>query len=148
MKLALFDSYLSAIKNSVGTKMFRNFFLEANGKKIDILKNGKVSCASFVSSILYLFKLIGDSHATIDSTLKDMEKSGWKEIKKPKIGCVILWENQKGHRHLGFYLGGKSTISHRPEKRTPVKHHWTYGVDKNGNPKRKIIAFFWNDKLK
>jgi hypothetical protein len=145
--ILFFDSYFSAIKNSVGTKMFRNLFLNVNGKKSDVLKNGDLSCAYFVSSILYLFGLIKEKHATVDGTLMDMEKSGWREIKKPEIGSVILWETQKKHEHLGFYLGEKSAISHRPEKRFPIKHHWTYGTDKNGNPKRKIIAFYWNKKL-
>lgn len=146
-KLLIFDSYLATIKNSVGTKMFRNLFLNVNGKKTDVLKNGDLSCAYFVSSILYLFGLIKEKHATVDGSIKGMKRFGWKIIKKPKIGCVILWDLKDGHRHLGFYLGGKSAISHRPEKRVPVKHHWTYGVDKNGNPKRKILAFHWNDKL-
>jgi hypothetical protein len=143
----IFDSYLSAIKNSVGTKIFRNLFVKINGKKNDVLKNGDLSCAYFVSSVLYLFGLIKEKHATVDGALKDMEKSGWKEIKKPKIGCVILWDLKNEQRHIGFYMGEKSAISHRPEKRTPVKHHWTYGIDKNGNPKRKILAFYWSKKL-
>jgi hypothetical protein len=91
----------------------------------------------------------------VDGTLKDMKKSGWKEIpfdfaqgkQKPKLGCVILWENQRGHEHLGFYIGEESAISHRLEKRMPIEHYWTYGVDKNGNPKRKIISLYWNNKL-
>ena len=53
----LFDTYIVVIKNSVGSNIFRNSYAKVNGKKKDILKNGKVSCAFFVSSILALFPL-------------------------------------------------------------------------------------------
>jgi len=33
------DSYLAVIKNSVGSKTFRNFYAKVNGKKQDLLKN-------------------------------------------------------------------------------------------------------------
>jgi hypothetical protein len=76
-----------------------------------------------------------------------MKKSGWEKTKKPKPGCVILWENQKGHEHLGFYFGKKSAISNDSKKKIISEHHWTYGADKNGKPKRKIIGLYWNKKL-
>ena len=153
LKLMIFDSYLSAIKNSVGTKIFRNLFFNVNGKKKDILKNGDLSCAYFISSILYLFGLIKEKHATVDGALKDMKKSGWKEIKNPKPGCIILWDykplknGKLGNRHLSFYLSGKSAISHRSEKRMPIRHDLNRGTGKNIIPIRKIIAFYWNKKL-
>ncbi len=127
--------------------MFRNLFFDVKGKKADILKNGNLSCAVFVSSVLYLFKLISGTHATINSTLADMKKSGCREIKKPKIGCLALWDYEKGHRHLGFYIGKKSAVSNDSQKRIIARHHWTYGTDKNKKPKRKILSFYWNKKL-
>jgi len=42
--------------------------------------------------ILYLFKLIKNVHTTVNSTVKDLQKSGWKLIKKPKVGSIIVWE--------------------------------------------------------
>ena len=145
--MLFFDSYLATIKNSVDSKIFSNLFFNIKSKKTDILKSGKLSCAVFVSSVLYLFKMIRDRHATVDSTLADMKKSGWKEIKEPKIGCVILWDYDKGHRHLGFYTGADSAISNDSKKGKISKHHYTYGFNKKKNPKREIVAFYWNKKL-
>jgi hypothetical protein len=84
------ETYLAVIKNSVGSKMFRNFYAEVNGKPTDIMKNGDVSCAFFASSILVLFKLIKETHGTVDSTINDLKESGWLEIKKPKAGSVLI----------------------------------------------------------
>ncbi len=153
------DSYLAVIKNSDGSKMFRNFYVEINGRKKDILKNGEVSCAFFVSSVLVIFGLLKKIHLTISGALKDMRKSGWKEIgfhnskinpelKKPKIGSVILWEGKKSdkeiHKHIGFYIGkGRATSNafYFYKKRSPFIHHFSY------NGKRKIEAIFWHKKL-
>lgn len=148
----LFDTYIAVIKNSAGSKMFRNFYAKVDGKKIDIVKNGDLSCAWFVSSLLHLFKLIKDAHATVNGTIKDLKQSGWKKIKKPKIGSILVWEkidfgNKDFHKHIGFYIGNNKAIStSNLKKGQPVTHHWTYGI-KSNKPMRKIEAIFWNKKL-
>ena len=71
VQIILYDSYLHAIKNSVGSNLFRNLYAYVDGKKMDILENGNLSCANFVSSILYSYKLIGGKHATVDGTVRD-----------------------------------------------------------------------------
>ena len=155
----LFDTYIAVIKNSVGSKMFRNSYAKINGKKGDILKNGELSCAFFVSSVLAffpLFKLIKyPPHATVDGTVRDLEQSGWKSAKggsasggkKPKIGSVIVWEkNHNSHKHIGFYIGNNKAISTSSKNGQPVIHHWAYEVKKN-KPVRKIEAIFWNKQL-
>ncbi len=110
-KICLKDSYLSVIKNSIGTKMFRNFYCRINRKKKDILKNGELSCAFFVSSILTIFGLIEKIHCAVDGAIEDLKKFDWKKIKKLKIGSVILWEakanGKETHKHIGFYVGKK-----------------------------------------
>jgi len=154
----LFDTYIAVIKNSVGSKMFRNSYAKINGpsaragKKTDILQNGNLSCAFFVSSILVLFKLIKEIHATVDGTVKDLERSGCQKITKPKIGSVIVWEkidfgNKDFYKHIGFYIGNNKAISTNSFKKgQPTVHHWTYGIKRN-KPGRKIEAIFWNKKL-
>ena len=124
--------------------MFRSIFVLAGGKEKDILKNGELSCAFYVSCILKLFDLISRLHATVDGAVKDMIDNGWTETKKMKPGDVLVWEKKKFkdgelHRHLGFYLGDKKAISHRDNKRIPIIHHYTYGQTKDGQPKRKIV---------
>ena len=66
------ETYLTAIKNSVGSKLFRSVFIFYNGKKIDVTEKGTFSCAHFVSWILLHFGLIHECHVTIDGLLDDM----------------------------------------------------------------------------
>ncbi len=137
-KILTYQNYLSVIKASQGSKMFRHVYVLDNNKKKDVLKNGKLSCAYYVSSILKLFGLISMPHATVKSTIKDMLKNNWKSTKKLIPGNILLWEEQiqangKVHQHLGFYLNKDKAISHRYEKKVPMIHHYTY------NQKRKII---------
>jgi hypothetical protein len=128
IKFIPFDTYLAMIKNSVGGMMFRNVYAKIGNKKIDITENGNLSCAVFVSSILYLCKFINDVHANIDSTVKDLKKSGWKEIKKPKLGCVLVWAEKdfgnSKHKHIGFFIGGKKAVSNNSQYGYPTEHNW------------------------
>ena len=145
-KIILKDSYLQVIKNSVGSKIFRNLFFDINGKKKDILGNGKLSCAFYVSSILYLFKLIEEPHTTVNGLVKDLVKSGWKLFNKPKIGSILVWELYKGHYHIGFYIAKNKAISNNSVKKHSVLHHWTFG-NRLGKPKRQVIKIFWHKSL-
>lgn len=146
----VFDTYLTVIKNSIGSRIFRNFYAKTAGQKIDITKKGILSCAWFVSSILALLKLIKEPHLTVDSVIRDLEQCGWKRIKKPKIGSVLVWEKNLSkdgwHRHIGFYIGSGQAISNSAKLGKIVKHHWTLGI-KKGKPKRKIEMIFWNPKF-
>lgn len=148
----LFDTYIAVVKNSVGSKMFRNSYAKVGDKKTDIMENGNVSCAWFASSLLYLFKLIKDVHATVDGTVRDLEQSGWRKIAEPKVGSVLVWEkmdfgNKNFHKHIGFYIGDNKAISASSSKKgQPAIHHWTYGK-KGNNPARKIESIFHNKKL-
>lgn len=139
------DTYLQMIKNSIGSKSFRNAYAMVNDKKTDITKNGDSSCALFVSSILVIFKLIKEIHVTVNGTLKDMKKNGWQEIKEPREGCILIWkekETGEKHKHIGFYIGNDKAVSNNAQKRYPTKHKWDIY---NG---RKLEAIFWNPKIK
>ncbi len=138
------------IKNSPKTRMFRNLFvINEKGKKLDALKNGDVACAFFVSGVLKIFSLITYPHATVDSTVRDMLENGWRRTKKLELGNVLLWEkNKNGRRHLGFYIGNKKAISNSGKKGFPVIHHFTYGKNKDNQPKRKIEGIFTHSDIK
>ena len=144
----LFDSYIQAIQNSVNSNLFRNIFAKVNGKKKDILENGDLSCAFFASSILYIFKLIPDVHATVRGAVADLGKAGWVNIKNPKIGSILVWEteNNQPHKHIGFYVSKDKAVSNNSKKGKPTLHHWTFGI-KNGQPVRKIEQILWHPKL-
>lgn len=148
-KIAIYDSYLKMIKNAVGTRMFRNLYLEKNGRKFDATEDGDLSCAFFVSNVLLIWGLISEGHATIKGTIKDMKKSGWKRISQTetKPGDVVVWEEKKSGKgrtcfHIGFYIGDKKTISHSDGVKTISSHHWTY------NNRRKIIAVYRCSKFR
>ena len=135
------DSYLSVIKNSVGTKMFCHLYASVNGKKIDIAKNGELSCAFYASSVLVIFGLIHEIHATVDSTVRDLERSGWKKAKEPKPGSVIVWEKGVGsgkHKHIGFCIGKNSAVSNNFKKGYPIVHDLK---------KKNIEQLYWNPKI-
>lgn len=153
-KLLIHDSYLRMIKNAVGTKMFRNLYLEMGDKKIDVAQDGNFSCAFFVSNILLIWGLISEGHANVPSTTKDMLKNGWREIPqdKAKPGDVIVWEKRKGsdglmHYHNGFYIGNRKAISHDDIKKTPVVHNWDTYIN-NQRKKKKIIAIYTHPKFR
>ena len=133
--------------------MFQRLYVLENNKKKDIFKNGQLSCAYYLSSILKIFDLISQPHATVKSTINDMRQSGWQPTKKLKPGNVLVWEEKKFsdgtiHQHLGFYLGQDKAISHRLEKKMPVVHHFTYGQTEDNQPKRKIIQILTHKIIK
>jgi len=69
-------TYLTIIKNSLGSKMFRSAYFKKNNKIYDVTRGGALSCAFFVSAILYLMKLSTDIHMIVSGLEKDMKKSG------------------------------------------------------------------------
>ena len=139
------ESYLAMIKNSAGTKMFRNFYVKIGGKKEDSTRGGELSCAYFVSSVLIAFDLIKKIHLSVNGLLEEMEKCGWKKIKNPRKGSVLVWESKKfddeQHRHIGFFISNTKAISNNFKKKTPTIHHWTF------KRKRKVETILWHQKL-
>ena len=148
MEKFLPDSYLKIILNSQGVHFWRNFYIKKGDRKEDILENGDLSCAFFVSTILLIFGLIDKVHFTVEGTFKAMKQKGWREIKKLKPGSVLIWEKQKGHKHIGFFIGKNSTISNLAKSKTPQRHHLTFCKTKKGQPIRKIEKILWHKKLK
>lgn len=144
--MPIFDTYIAVVRNSVGSKLFRNFYANVNGRKTDVMRNGELSCAFHVSSILALFGLIKRIHGTVDSTVKNLKRFGWKPIARPKIGSVLVWEEKdfgKGdvHKHLGFFIGAKRAISNSRKVRSPIEHSWNF------DGKRRITMILWNPNI-
>lgn len=144
-------TYLAVIRNSVGADLFRNFYAVVDDEKKDILRNGELACAFFVSSILRMFDLLKENHCTVGGTVKDLKKSGWVKIKKPRPGCILVWEairyqDGKDHTHLGFYIGKGRAISNLSSSGAPGVHHQTFGL-KSGKPVRKITAIYGHEFL-
>jgi len=153
-------NYLTMIKNAAKGQnfMFRNFFIVQDGIEKDASEDGGISCAVFVSSILYLHNSLLEflkkpywikfTHANVPSTTKDMLECGWYEINGLRPGAVIIWEKRLGrddnmwHEHNGFCISDIEAISN-DSKGTgfPWKHHITY------NGTRKIEKIYWHDNL-
>ncbi|OGG76337.1 hypothetical protein A2950_01370 [Candidatus Kaiserbacteria bacterium RIFCSPLOWO2_01_FULL_55_19] len=152
--LEILTSYLKTIENSVGSNLFRNLYFRIKGKTVDVLEDGDLSCANYVTAILHLFDLIKERHTTVVATIDDIVKSGWYEIKKPKRGALILWGFKKKddgtqgrHRHVGFFIDSKNAISNDSAARSVARHHPTFGTFPNGEARRDILAYYWHDKL-
>ncbi len=148
MEIITYKNYLAMIKGSADSKMFRHSYAKDNGLVRDILENGEKSCAYYVSSLLKVFDLIAHQHATVEGTAKDLQKNGWREAKELKPGSVLYWEekyffkSKKRHAHLGFFTGQNKAVSNDEATGLIKKHHFTFGVDKKGNPKRRILKIF------
>ena len=142
-------SYLVMIENSAKGQnfMFRNMYALVDGIEKDILEDGFLSCAVFVSSILYINKLIKDVHATVAGTERDLIESGWQEVSEPKPGTVLIWGKEKApdgswHRHIGFVVSMDEAVSNSSNNgRVPTRHHITY------NGVRQIEKIYWQPSL-
>jgi hypothetical protein len=148
------DNYLAFIRNSVGANTYRNLYALVDGERKDIAHDGELSCAIFASSILALFKLIAEQHATVNGTERDLLASGWVKIDEPRDGAVLVWEEISSddpsvaamHKHIGFYVGNDEAVSNSKTLKAANLHHWTFGT-KNGAPVRAVEAIYWNEKL-
>jgi hypothetical protein len=129
---------IKLLKNSIGTNFFKNNYFFDSGKSKDILKNGRLSCAFYVSTILKILNLIKDIHLTVNSTIKDMEENGWYKVKNPKKGSIVVWEKKEGHYHIGFYWNKKLAVSNNTSKKTPTFHPLNF--------KNRKILFFYSHK--
>jgi uncharacterized membrane protein YecN with MAPEG domain len=147
--LAIFRSYMATIKNSFGAKIYRNrYYNETDGRIVDVLGNGNLSCAYYVSSVLRHFKLVDDIYLSVADTAEAMKKSGWKNISEPVPGSVIIWDkmffkkSKTWHMHIGFYLGRGRAMSNSSHYKYPAIHNW-----RRVGGYRKIKEILWNGKL-
>lgn len=140
------DSLLVMVRGSVGGHAWQHAYFTVAGKKTDLVVGGKKSCAFFVSSLLKLFNLVDTVHLTVASTITDMERCGWKKIRAPKPGCILVWEPiaQGGstHSHVGFYVGSNKAVSNDWKKCCPQTHHWTY------RGQRRVVAMYQHTTLR
>ncbi|MBU6491019.1 hypothetical protein KGQ25_02625 [Patescibacteria group bacterium] len=144
------ESYIAMVRNAEGTRLFRNLYAAVDGKRTDIVRDGDLSCAFFVSSILCFFRLIATPHATVSGLVRDLESSGWRKTEIPMPGDIIVWEplllsSGETHPHIGFFLGGEKAVSNDSETQTPINHHVTFGARSDGTPVRAIVALYTRD---
>ena len=148
VKDLIFESYMAAIKNSLGAHTWRQYFATVDGQRQEVTRDGQLSSAYFVTSILRMFDLIKEVHLTVAKTERDLVDMGWVQIDEPRPGAVLVYEAQpfgdERHSHIGFCLDGQRAISHSTVERVPVEHNLGQGSD--GRP-RAITARYWQAKL-
>jgi hypothetical protein len=128
-KRLLFQTYLQLIRNSVGTQMFRSFYIQVpDGSRVDALDDGSNSCAFYVSSVLTLFNKHSGVHGTVKSTIADLHHTGWRQVETGdmKAGDVILWDaveiDGASYEHVGFYIGDNRAVSTSWTEKKVVEH--------------------------
>jgi len=143
-------TFLRVIESSVGCEMFKHMYASVNGgPEQDILKDGELSCAFYVSSVLVMFDLISEVHTTVGSTVKELRDAGHDELsdlESAEPGAVIVWEgieySDGVHKHIGFYTGNDQAISNSWTEGVPKSHHVTFGKDDDNESGRAIQAVF------
>lgn len=139
-----FKTYVAVVKNAVGSKMYSQGFARIDGIDTDIMKDGELSCAFFVSSVLSAFNLISGIHATVESTVADLVKSGWQRVEDVQEGDVIIWHpiifpSGEKHAHIGVATAKDSAISNDFISGTPRQHPLEVTPD---GTKRRIQSVF------
>jgi hypothetical protein len=130
-----FQTYLQMIRNSVGSGMFRNYYVRSREKgEFDALGDGENSCAFYVSAVLLIFKKLSGAHGTVASTIKDLENSGWQAVKNPRPGDVVVWEAMDfpdgRYEHIGFYIADGRAVSTSWTEKVVVEHDLNFGETK------------------
>lgn len=140
-------TYLTTIENSVGSTQYRSLFVryQDSGEEKDILENGELSCAYFVSSVLYLFGMLDKQRATVASVLRHVNESpDWTEVSvaEAEPGDVVFYEEREfergtRHAHVGFVLNGEEAVSTSDTKKCVTKHQLDY------HPIESVWRYSW-----
>ena len=130
------ETYLKAIENSVGSTQYRSFFVryKDSGEVKDILEDGNLSCACFVTSVLFLCHMIDEPRATVKSLKKFVNESGdWTEVAlaDAALGDLVfykerMYEDGEKHAHAGFVSTNGDAISTSYQARAVVRHKLDY----------------------
>lgn len=150
--LALFPTYMAMIRGSVHSEQYHRLFVDTPDGPKDVIGNGDLACAYFVSAILVLCELTqGGVHTTVTETLADLVASGWYPIEVPREGCIVVWGEKLctdgvRHRHIGFCTGVDEAISSRP-KDGGLRRHPLIETDVSGQVVRPIESLYSHSRL-
>lgn len=145
--LALRESLLATLHDSVGTHMFRRLYRDKDGTAEDVIHNGDLACAYFVSTVLMMYGLISDGvHTTVRETLEDMHRCGWTRVTEPELLAVVVWGEKVGddgnrHFHIGICTDGEYAVEHSAVTKSPRIIPINGLTMPDGSP-RTAIAFY------
>jgi len=146
------EAFIAYIIKQIGSTEYRQYIATVDGCISDVLQDGQLSCAYFVSNVLLVFRLIKSGHCTVVSTLADMLSCDWRKTGRLLPGAVIVWEKRKqasgiSTLHIGLLITPIVAISHVDFYGTVMPHdvHYRFGRDV---PPRKIEAIYRHPMLK
>lgn len=138
---------MSLARGSVGTEAYRHLYVRQGSRKVDVVRDGDLSCAFFVSHVLSGVGLLDRIHGTVEGVERAMRESGWRRRrdKRPRPGDVIVWEAARfpngEHKHAGFFVGDRQAVSTSSRKGKVALHDYRYAGS------RAIESVYWNPKL-
>lgn len=147
-RLDLMPTYLSLVEGSIDSEMFnRLYVLQYGYDSVDVINDGDLACAFYVSFLLSGLGLsTAGIHTTVDGLVYDLEQTGWIKVQSPVAGSIVVWSEKMGddgsvHKHIGICLDEVSAVSNCPLKRSPQKQGIHDMFDHNGQ-QRPIEAFY------
>lgn len=154
--LALLETFLTVTRKSVGCEMFQTLYVTRHNGLEDVIGNGDLACAYYVSSILHMFNLIkGGVHTTVSMTVNDMLDSAWSVSlgSQPQPGDIVVWEeklsssDRKVHRHIGICIDSVHAVSNDSKTGVPALHRINGLLDQNGK-ERGVEAYYTHPFLR
>lgn len=149
----LLETLLAMTVGSIGSKQYRCLYIDHPSGPIDVIGDGDLACAFFISSVLTLCNLIDCVHTTVDEVIKDLIESGWVTTTKPKAGAVVIWAAKLSgsdnlmHRHIGLCINKFQAVSTNPQAKSPQLHGIWSLVDQSGK-KREVVEYYIHPDLK
>lgn len=141
------ESLVKALENSVGSRLFNSLLVRfSDSEQVkDILNDGELSCAYFVSSLLVMHGLLGETHTTVANLRQVLtENPKWQEVPLESVeaGDVVFYKKRtfadgSGNAHVGFAVGKTDAVSTDYKKKavsqhkldyTPIESVWRWGV--------------------
>ncbi|MFA5987351.1 MAG: hypothetical protein WC797_01720 [Candidatus Paceibacterota bacterium] len=144
------ETYLKMVENSPGSRMFNSVYVlhKDTGKIEDILHDGEFSCATFVSSVLFVIGMTDAPCVTVDTMRKKLASDlRWKQVngfENVEPGDVVFWEKIKfadgsENEHVGFALNKNEAVSTSDTERKVVRHDLAC-LEKSANNKPRAIT--------
>ncbi|MDQ5914065.1 MAG: hypothetical protein QG623_684 [Patescibacteria group bacterium] len=139
-------------KQAIGSRIWaKSFILDSDGNVHDIYEDGKLSCSTFISGILRMNNLWDDQTvANTSSLIQKLPQNGWELIDEPRIGCLIIYEDNKLHRawatkHIGILVDDDLVVSNSSNDEPYVirSHPINYMKMAHGDW-RKIEGYWWH----
>ena len=140
------ETYLKNIEDSVGSEQFRSLFAQREGGEVkDILEDGNLSCAYFVSSVLCLFDMIDKKRATVRSLKIFVESDErWDKVSLAEVepGDLVFYTGREftpgnTHAHVGFVINNHEAVSTSDQTKAVAKHPLKY------HPVESVWRYSW-----